>query len=71
MDIRIWLQTHYPAGYPTGKPDSDHLCCLVTCHSTMLTVVRLLQLSFISGRKLDAGYGTFCPAKQKTGYAGC
>ena len=24
-DIRIRLQTHYPAGYPTGKPDSDHL----------------------------------------------
>ena len=24
-DIRIWLQTHYPAGYPTGKPDSNHL----------------------------------------------
>jgi len=21
----ICLQTHYPAGYPTGKPDSDHL----------------------------------------------
>jgi len=20
------LQTHYPAGYPTGKPDTDHLC---------------------------------------------
>ena len=26
LDIRIRLQTHYPAGYPTGKPDSDHLC---------------------------------------------
>jgi len=25
LDIRIRLQTHYPAGYPTGKPDSDHL----------------------------------------------
>jgi len=25
-DIRIRLETHYPAGYPTGKPDSDHLC---------------------------------------------
>jgi len=24
--IRIRFQTHYPAGYPTGKPDSDHLC---------------------------------------------
>jgi len=23
--IGIWLQTHYPAGYPTGKPHSDHL----------------------------------------------
>ena len=23
-DTRIWLQTHYPAGYPTGKPDSNH-----------------------------------------------
>jgi len=23
LDIRIWLQTHYLAGYPTGKPDSD------------------------------------------------
>ena len=28
LDIRILLQTHYPAGYPTGKPDSDHLCRL-------------------------------------------
>jgi len=25
LDIRIRLQTHYPAGYPTGKPVSDHL----------------------------------------------
>jgi len=25
LDIRIRLQTHYPAGYPTGKQDSDHL----------------------------------------------
>jgi len=28
LDIRIRLQTHYPAGYPTDKPDSDHLCRL-------------------------------------------
>jgi len=28
LDIRIRLQTHYPAGYPTGKPDSDHLWCI-------------------------------------------
>jgi len=27
FDIRIRLQTHYPAGYPTGKPDSDPLWC--------------------------------------------
>jgi len=26
LDNRIRLQTHYPAGYPTGKPDGDHLC---------------------------------------------
>jgi len=26
LDIRIRLQTHYPAGYPTGQPDSDNLC---------------------------------------------
>ena len=45
--------------------------CLVTSDSTMLTVVRFLQLSFISGRKLYAGYGAFCPSKQKTGYADC
>jgi len=25
LDIPIRLQTHYPAGYPAGKPDSDHL----------------------------------------------
>jgi len=25
LDIRIRFQTHYPAGYPTGKLDSDHL----------------------------------------------
>jgi len=24
LDIRLQIQ--YPAGYPTGKPDSDHLC---------------------------------------------
>ena len=24
-DILIRLQTHYPVGYPTGTPDSDHL----------------------------------------------
>jgi len=29
LDIRIRLQTHYSSGYPTGKPDSDHLCCSV------------------------------------------
>ena len=28
FDIRIRLQTDYPAGYPTGKPDGDHLCWL-------------------------------------------
>jgi len=28
LDIRIWLQTRYPAGYPTGKLDSDNLCCV-------------------------------------------
>jgi len=44
--------------------------CLGNSHSTMLTIVRFLQLSFISGIKLDAGYGTFCPLTQKTGYAG-
>jgi len=27
LDILIRLQTHYPAGYPTGNPDSDNLCC--------------------------------------------
>jgi len=26
LDIRIRLQTHYPAGYPTDKRDSDHHC---------------------------------------------
>jgi len=36
-----------------------------------LPAVRFFQHSFISGWKLDAGYGTFCPSKQKTGYAGC
>jgi len=25
LDIRIRLQTDYPAGYPTSKPDGDHL----------------------------------------------
>ena len=29
LDIRIRLQAHYPAGYPTGKPDSDHLWCKI------------------------------------------
>jgi len=28
LDIRIRLEAHYPAGYPTCKPDSDHLCRL-------------------------------------------
>jgi len=31
LDIRIRLQTHYPAGYPTGKPDSDHLWSPAGC----------------------------------------
>jgi len=26
LDIPIRLQTHYPAVYPTGKQNSDHLC---------------------------------------------
>ena len=30
--IRIRLQTHYLAGYPTGKPDSDHLWYLQRKH---------------------------------------
>jgi len=25
LDIRIRLKTYYPAGYPSSKPDSDHL----------------------------------------------
>jgi len=25
MDIRIRWKAFYPSGYPTGKPDSDHL----------------------------------------------
>ena len=25
LDIRIRLQTHYPAGDPNSNPDSDHL----------------------------------------------
>ena len=25
LDIGILLQTRHPSGYPTGKPDSDHL----------------------------------------------
>jgi len=25
LDIHIRLKTYYPAGYPSGKPDSDHL----------------------------------------------
>jgi len=29
LDIRIQLQTHFPAGYPIGKPDSDHLLSFV------------------------------------------
>jgi len=39
LDIRIRLQTHYPAGYPTGKTDSDHLCLLVAavCYVTLLS----------------------------------
>jgi len=28
LDIRIRLQTHYPSGYPDGKPDSDQLWSL-------------------------------------------
>jgi len=43
--------------YNKGVTRTDD--CLVTSHSTMLTVVRIFQSSFISGRKLDAGYGTF------------
>jgi len=31
LDIRIRLQTHYPGGYPTSKPDSDYLCCPLPC----------------------------------------
>jgi len=26
----IISKTHYPAGYPTGKPDSDHLCYVLS-----------------------------------------
>jgi len=29
LNVRIRLQTHYPAVYPTGTPDSDHLCLLL------------------------------------------
>ena len=41
LDIRIRLKTYYPAGFPSGKPDSDHLCCTVhsnhqCCHSVLL-----------------------------------
>jgi len=28
LDIRIQLKTYYPAGYTSGKPDSDHLWCV-------------------------------------------
>ena len=38
LDIRIRLHTHYPAGYPTGKPDNDHLCCAMLWFETNLVV---------------------------------
>ena len=34
LDICVRLQTHYPSACPTGKPDSDHLCCTACCHRT-------------------------------------
>jgi len=42
LDIRIWLQTHYPAGYSTGKPDSVYWSSLIPftyTPSTMLPYV--------------------------------
>jgi len=39
LDIRIRLQADYPAGYPTGKPDSDHLWRLQWQHRPSLNVV--------------------------------
>jgi len=50
LDIRIRLQTHYPAGYPTGKPVSDHLWYTglillwsITSSSLMLLVHRFVK----------------------------
>ena len=42
LDILIRLETHCPAGYPTGKPSSDHLC-QVQLHKTNVQYVRFVE----------------------------
>jgi len=47
------LQTHYPAGYPTGKPDSDHLCDVQLtveqcCHLQLVYIYILYLPNFLN-----------------------
>jgi len=48
LDIRIRFQIHYPAGYPTGKPDSDHLCYTVV-FKMLTSTMKQKQLATKSG----------------------
>jgi len=46
LDIRVQLQSHYPAGYSTGIPDNDHLCCLASGATPIVFPLDLVFFSF-------------------------
>jgi len=56
FDIRSWLQTHYPAGYPTGKPDSDHLWCVIYFVAALFKELALITIIEMWGLGLGLGF---------------
>jgi len=46
----VLIRAHlcYPAGYPTGKPDSDHLCCGQAVLHSVLSLLGILSLDWNS-----------------------
>ena len=53
LDIRVRLQNHYPAGYPTGKPDSDHLWLVSSRHEHVSGLDRTAIFLKFGGSGLD------------------
>jgi len=62
LDIRIQLQTDYPAGHATGKPDSDHLWTDTDFFRFLLRSVTKTKINFFWNENVFL-YKTFAKRK--------